>query len=99
MQRKVINLSHRERFLLLQLQFLNLQFMMIMGELERIIIDGSTELVDQTPPKPTAPLVEPELRRSTREQQPYTRYPSHEYVMLTDGGEPECFEEAMSHQH
>ncbi|KAL9253449.1 Retrovirus-related Pol polyprotein from transposon TNT 1-94-like protein [Drosera capensis] len=26
----------------------------------------------------------------------FTRYPSDEYVNLTDGGEPECFEEAMN---
>ena len=41
-------------------------------------------------------------RRSTRERRPSTRYPSNEYVTftdgyvtLTDGGEPECYAEAM----
>ena len=42
-------------------------------------------------PKP--PQVQ--LRRSNRQRQPSTRYSSDEYVTLTDGGEPECFEEAM----
>ena len=36
-----------------------------------------------------------QLRRSNRQRQPSTRYSSDEYVTLTDGGEPECFEEAM----
>ena len=40
---------------------------------------------------------EPPVRRSTRERQPSSRYSSHEYAMLTDGGEPENFTEAMSH--
>lgn len=35
------------------------------------------------------------LRRSSRNRQPSTRYPVNEYILLTDGGEPECFEEAM----
>jgi transposase InsO family protein len=50
----------------------------------------------QVPPEPT---VEPQLRRSTREHRPSTRYTPHEYVVLTDGGEPECYEEAMEHDH
>ena len=61
--------------------------------------DGPTEPVDQAPPKPPTPPVEPEFWRSTRERRPSIRYPPHEYVMLTDEGEPKCFEEAMSHQH
>ena len=31
--------------------------------------------------KPPTPPVKPELRRSTRERQPSTRYPLHEYVL------------------
>jgi len=41
---------------------------------------------------------EPQLRRSTRPRQPSTKYYPHEYVLVTDGGEPECFDEAMSHE-
>jgi hypothetical protein len=41
---------------------------------------------------------EPQLRRSTRPRQPSTKYSPHEYVLVTDGGEPECFDEAMSHE-
>ena len=36
-----------------------------------------------------------EPRRSTRDRQQSTRYSSSEYVLLTGGGEPEYFEEAM----
>ena len=32
---------------------------------------------------------------SIRQRQPSTKYNSDEYVTLTDGGEPECFQEAM----
>ncbi|KAG6400326.1 hypothetical protein SASPL_137152 [Salvia splendens] len=39
----------------------------------------------------------PPVRRSVRERQPSTRYSPHEYVMLTDGGEPQSFAEAMAH--
>ncbi|KAJ4721123.1 Retrovirus-related Pol polyprotein from transposon TNT 1-94 [Melia azedarach] len=35
------------------------------------------------------------LRRSTRIRQSSTRYPTSEYVLLTDGGEPECYAEAV----
>ena len=35
------------------------------------------------------------LRRSTRERKPSSRYSPHEFVLLTDGGEPECFGEAV----
>ena len=43
-------------------------------------------------------LVEPQLRRSTREHRPSTRYSSEEFVLLTDEGEPECLEEVLVHQ-
>ncbi|XP_076899584.1 serine carboxypeptidase-like 10 [Bidens hawaiensis] len=39
------------------------------------------------------------LRRSTRDRQPSTRYSAGEYVLLTDGGEPEYYKEAMEHKH
>ena len=38
------------------------------------------------------------MRRSTRECCPSTRYPSSEYILLTDEGEPECFQEVESHK-
>ena len=60
--------------------------------------DAPAEPIEQAHLKPPTPSIEPELRRSTREQRPSTRYLPYEYVMLTDG-ELECFKEAMSHQH
>ena len=36
-----------------------------------------------------------QLRRSNRQKQPSTRYSCYEYITLTDGGELECFEEAL----
>nr|GMC63252.1 Retrovirus-related Pol polyprotein from transposon TNT 1-94 [Ipomoea batatas] len=35
------------------------------------------------------------LRRSDRERRPSTHYSSSQYVLLTDGGEPVSYEEAM----
>ena len=43
-------------------------------------------------------LDELQLRRSTRERQPSTRYSFTEYMMITDGGEPEPYQEVMSHK-
>ena len=34
-----------------------------------------------------------QLRRTTREHQPSTRYPSSEYILIADEGEPESFQE------
>ena len=59
--------------------------------------DGLAEQIEQAPPEPPALLVELELRRSTRERRLSIQYPPNEYVMLTNGGEPKCFEEFMSH--
>nr|GEV02725.1 retrovirus-related Pol polyprotein from transposon TNT 1-94 [Tanacetum cinerariifolium] len=39
------------------------------------------------------------LRRSTRDHHPFTRYSAHEYVLLTDWVEPECYVEAMEDEH
>ena len=39
------------------------------------------------------------LRRSIRDRQPSTRYSTHEYVLLTVGGEPECYAEAMENEN
>ena len=43
------------------------------------------------------PQQQVELRRSSRDRRPSVRYSPEEYVMITDGGEPECYEEAMTH--
>nr|GFC50905.1 hypothetical protein [Tanacetum cinerariifolium] len=42
-------------------------------------------------PVPMPPFVP--LRRSTIDRHPSTRYSANEYVLLTDGGEPECYVE------
>ncbi|KAL4559836.1 hypothetical protein LXL04_031982 [Taraxacum kok-saghyz] len=49
-------------------------------------------------PVPDMPPFVP-LRRSSRDRHPSTRYSADEYVLLTDGGEPECYEEAMEDEH
>jgi hypothetical protein len=41
----------------------------------------------------------PQLRRSFRIPKPQTKYPATEFVLLTDGGEPECYEEALMDNH
>jgi len=43
-------------------------------------------------------MEEPQVRRSTREHRPLTKYPSSEYILLTDEGESECFQEVESHE-
>nr|GFC79375.1 retrovirus-related Pol polyprotein from transposon TNT 1-94 [Tanacetum cinerariifolium] len=48
-------------------------------------------------PVPMPPFVP--LRRSTRDHHPSTRYSANVYVLLTDGGEPECYAEAMEDEH
>ena len=39
------------------------------------------------------------LRRSTSDRHPSTRYSVDDYVLLTDGGEPESYEEAMEDEN
>nr|GEW90380.1 retrovirus-related Pol polyprotein from transposon TNT 1-94 [Tanacetum cinerariifolium] len=39
------------------------------------------------------------LRRSTRDHHPSTRYSANEYVLLTDGEEPEYYAKAMEDEH
>lgn len=39
-----------------------------------------------------------QVRRSEREHQPSKRYPSSEYILLTEEGEPESFQEAQVHK-
>ncbi|PKI56092.1 hypothetical protein CRG98_023524 [Punica granatum] len=38
-------------------------------------------------------------RQSDRIRRPSIRYPPHEYVLLTDGGEPERYGEAVAYEH
>ncbi|KAI4334908.1 hypothetical protein L6164_013610 [Bauhinia variegata] len=45
------------------------------------------------------PPINTELRKSVRQSRPSQKYPPHEYVLLTDGGEPERYEEALEHDH
>jgi hypothetical protein len=43
-------------------------------------------------------MEKPQVRRSTRERRPSTRYSTSEYVLITDEGEPESFQEVQSHK-
>lgn len=62
--------------------------------------DTSVPTQEEEGEQPAAqPPVAPQLRRSTREHQPNTRYPTNEYVMITDAGEPEDFDEVQNDQH
>ncbi|RDX88079.1 hypothetical protein CR513_30373, partial [Mucuna pruriens] len=46
-----------------------------------------------------APELPPvQLRRSNRQRESSTRYTSDEYVILTDGEEPECYQESMKNE-
>ena len=49
--------------------------------------------------QPPAAEGSPPRTRSGRVVQPSTRYSSNEYVLFTDGGEPDSFEEAMKDGH
>ena len=40
------------------------------------------------------PQQQVELRRSLRDRRPSVRYSSGEFVMLTDGGELECYDDS-----
>ncbi|XP_059281032.1 14-3-3-like protein GF14 iota [Lycium ferocissimum] len=60
---------------------------------EQIIREGTDESADSETNQQT-PITE--LRRSSRIRKPIHRYsPSLNYILLTDRGEPECYEEAM----
>jgi hypothetical protein len=39
-----------------------------------------------------------QLRRSNREHRPSTKYPSSEFNLITDEGEPKSFEEVQTHK-
>lgn len=69
------------------------------------IIDvGATEdvvenEVDQEVGSVEQPVASNELRWSTRDKRPSVWYPSNKYVFLTDGGEPESFEEFLEDEN
>ena len=48
--------------------------------------------------QPTYEIPTIPLRRSTRNRQLSTKYCASEYILLTDGGEPEYYEEAMENE-
>jgi len=61
--------------------------------------DAEIDDPDQQPPVPKDPPAVP-LRRSSRDRDPSTRYPSDHYVvLLSDSSEPECFADAMEDKH
>jgi hypothetical protein len=39
-----------------------------------------------------------QVRRSTREHRPSSKYPTSEYILLIEEGEPKSFQEAQSHE-
>ncbi|CAL5331695.1 unnamed protein product [Camellia sinensis] len=52
--------------------------------------DPEAEGIEQGEPQPPSPeTVVPQLRRSTREFKPSTKYPASKYILLTNEGEPE----------
>ncbi|GKU95372.1 hypothetical protein SLEP1_g8739 [Rubroshorea leprosula] len=55
------------------------------------------EVVNDQQDVPVEVPVDP-LRRSSKERRPSFRYPSSEYVLFTDGGEPESYQEAMERE-
>uniref|UniRef100_A0A2N9J8U9 Integrase catalytic domain-containing protein n=1 Tax=Fagus sylvatica TaxID=28930 RepID=A0A2N9J8U9_FAGSY len=65
-------------------------------------VDGDdaidTEGVEQGEQPIPPEMEEPQVRRSTRERHPSTRYSTSEYVLITDEGEPESFQEVQSHK-
>ena len=58
--------------------------------------DSDTRSVDQ---REQIPSLEEglQLRQTTREHRPSTRYQSLEYILIADEGEPESFQEVQSH--
>ena len=60
-------------------------------------VEMDDDVHDQSPVA-NAPSVIP-LMRSTRDRHPSTRYSVDDYVLLTDGGEPESYEESMEYEN
>jgi hypothetical protein len=59
---------------------------------DAIDIEGVEQREQPIPPE----MEESQVRRSTRECHPSTRYPKSEYVLITDDGEPKNFQEVQS---
>lgn len=70
----------------------------VVGDQETNVDDDHEEGVEQGEPENPIPPegIEPQLRRSTRECQPSTRYPSSDYILITNEGEPESFQNVQS---
>ena len=69
---------------------------------EPVGVDGNDVIdtygVEQGEQPPPLKMVEPQVRRSTRERHPSTRYPTSEYIVITEDGEPKSFQEVQSHK-
>ncbi|VFQ78891.1 unnamed protein product [Cuscuta campestris] len=61
--------------------------------------DGGDGVPESQPQSHSEPPPAPQLRRSTRVRKPSTRLSEDDFVLVTDGGEPETYDEAMSHVH
>ena len=82
--------------------------MLIMGEsYKKVLVSLKNEddhTVDDVEPTKQVdgdlplPPYEQQLRRSTKECQPSTRYPPNEYVMLIDGRDIEIYQEDILHE-
>ena len=59
-----------------------------------IVIRGEVDKGERIPPLEEGP----QLRRTTRERQPSTRFPSSKYILIADEGELESFQEVQSHK-
>ena len=67
---------------------------------ETVVDDGmpeSDQAVEQGEQPPQQVISEPQIRRTNRESCPSSKYPSSEYVLITDEGEPENFQEVQTH--
>ncbi|RVW60490.1 Retrovirus-related Pol polyprotein from transposon TNT 1-94 [Vitis vinifera] len=69
-----------------------------MGDVETPTQVEVDDDVHEQSPAAEAPSDIP-LRRSTRDRHPSTRYSVDDYVLLTDGGEPESYVEAMEDEN
>ncbi|GJX70823.1 putative RNA-directed DNA polymerase [Tanacetum coccineum] len=72
-----------------------------LGVLMMVDAHEQTNLDEEVHPELPVPDMPPflPLRRSTRDHHSSIRYSAHKYVLLTDGGEPECYAEAMEDKH
>ena len=69
---------------------------------ESVGVDGddvtNTDGVEQGEQPPPLEMVEPQVRRSTRDCHPSTRYPTSKYTMIIEEGEQASFQEVQSHK-